>query len=60
MMCESGGNPNAISPDGENIGLMQINLIHGYSAEYLLVPENNVAVAYEIWLDQGWLPWACR
>ena len=59
MMCESGGNPGEISPDGRNIGLMQINLIHGYGVEYLLQPANNVAVAYTLWLDQGWIPWAC-
>jgi len=59
MMCESSGYADSVSPDGQNAGLFQINLIHGYSTEYLLVPENNVAVAYGIYQDQGWGPWAC-
>jgi len=57
--CESGLRPDAISPDGQNVGVAQINLIHGYSTEYLLDAERNLAVAYALYLDQGWAPWAC-
>ena len=59
VMCESGGNWGAISADGQNIGGLQINLVHGYSVAYLLVREHNIAVGYALWLDQGWSPWAC-
>ena len=57
--CESTMNPAAISPSGQHIGLFQVSLVHGYSVDYLLVPENNVAVAYQLYLDRGWQPWTC-
>ena len=58
LWCESRGDPSAVSPDGQNIGLFQLNLIHGYYPG----PEENVAKAYAIWLDYGghWTAWACR
>lgn len=55
---ESGGDPDAVSPDGENLGLFQLNRVHG--GDELLDPATNVAVAYQLWLDQGWAPWSCR
>ncbi len=62
--CESHLDFNAISADGQNVGGFQINLVHvgkaGGDAAQLLIPSVNVGVAYAIWLDQGWLPWACR
>jgi hypothetical protein len=59
--CESTWSWGAVSPDGQNIGGFQVNLVHGYSREYLLVPEHNVRVAYAIWLDNaGWGPWSCK
>ena len=57
--CESGLTADAISPDGRNIGIAQINLVHGYSVQYLLDARNNLAVAYALYLDQGWAPWSC-
>lgn len=24
-----------------------------------LVPERNIAIAYDIWSDSGWRPWSC-
>ena len=43
-------------------GLFQINLYGNLanerpSAEWLLVPENNVQYAYELWKKHGWRPW---
>ena len=65
MMCESGGDPAAISPDGQNWGLMQVNLVHlwrvGGDPYRLLDPETNVRVAWDIYVDGGgWGPWACK
>mgnify|MGYP001388050227 CR=1 FL=1 len=54
--CESGLDPNAVSPDGANIGVFQINVVHGYYPGLIA----NVAKAYEIWRDQGWAPWSCK
>ena len=58
LWCESRGDPNAVSPDGQNVGLFQLNIIHGYYPD----PVENVAKAYAIWLDYGghWTAWACR
>lgn len=63
LMCESSGDPSAVSPDGQNIGLFQINLVHIgklRGGESLLDPVVNVRIAYQIWADQGWGPWSCR
>ena len=43
-------------------GLFQINLYGNLakerpSAEWLLVPENNIQYAYELWKKRGWKPW---
>ena len=65
MACESGGDPAAISPDGQNWGLMQVNLVHlwrvGGDPYRLLDPETNMRVAWDIYVDGGgWGPWACK
>ena len=65
--CESGLNPNAISPGGGNWGLFQINTVHssmvrsmGYSWDQILDPYVNSKVARRIYNDAGgWGPWAC-
>ena len=57
---ESGGDPSAISPDGRNVGLFEINLVHGYTVAQLLDPPTNIRVAYAIWREQGWSPWSCK
>ena len=55
--CESGLDPNAVSPDGANIGVFQINVVHGYYPGLIA----NVAKAYEIWAaDGGWTAWSCK
>jgi hypothetical protein len=61
--CESRHDPGAVSPDGQNLGLFQINVIHEgklQPGESLLDPVVNVRIAYQIWADQGWGPWSCK
>lgn len=60
--CESKFQQGA--QNGTSWGVFQINypyhmdLIH-YPYEMLLA-EQNVAVAYQIWKDSGWEPWSCQ
>ena len=61
IRCESGGR-NVASPDGQNIGPLQVNVIHSgklREGESLWEPEVSIRIAYEIWADQGWGPWSC-
>jgi hypothetical protein len=62
MSCESGGQPTATG--GANYGLFQINAVHsarvGGNLQALYDPATNIRVAYDIWADQGWAPWACK
>jgi hypothetical protein len=65
--CESHLNPGAISRNGANWGLFQINKAHrsrvaamGYQWEDLLDARINALVAKSIFDEQGWGPWACR
>lgn len=62
MMCESGGNP--LATNGTSWGLFQINWPYHQNLysdpNSLFDPATNVAVAYAIWADSGWLPWSCR
>lgn len=58
--CESTWRSWAISPDGQNYGWFQVNLIHGLGAS-ALDPEVNVAFAYR--LSRGgtdWSHWSCK
>lgn len=55
---ESGGE-DVVSPDGLYYGPFQLSLDHG-TAEQLLDPVTNVAIAYDLWRAQGWSPWGCR
>jgi len=54
--CESSYNTRAVSRTGD-VGLFQINWIHGYSRESLKSPQFNTWVAYKLWLQRGWQPW---
>ncbi len=66
MKCESSKDPEAWNKNhrtGDNSwGLFQIN-IYGYlednrpPAEWLVVPENNIQYAYELYEKDGWKPW---
>ena len=67
--CESGMNPNAVSPGGQNHGLFQINLVHrntvqsmGYSWSQIYDPFVNARVARHIFDAAGgsWSPWGCH
>jgi hypothetical protein len=65
--CESRLQPGAISPDGANWGVMQVNVVHrglaarmGYSWDQMLQAGPNLAVARAVY-DRagGWGPWSC-
>lgn len=64
--CESRHDPSAVSADGRNWGLMQINLVHlgrvGGNVYALLDAETNVAVAWQIYVDSSysWRAWSCK
>lgn len=65
--CESGLNPNAVSPGGGNWGLFQINTVHRNSGQFTTVtgrPWADVLATwpnafYARWLydQRGWQPW---
>jgi len=66
MFCESSGNPNTHNfshrTKDDSWGLFQINLYGNLanerpSSEWLLVPENNVEYAYQLYQRRGWQPW---
>jgi soluble lytic murein transglycosylase-like protein len=64
MKCESGFTPGAVSPDGANHGLMQVNNVHlwrvGGDVNALYDPATNIRVAYAIYQDAGGFgPWSC-
>lgn len=67
--CESGLNPSAINDNPKtgdySVGLFQINLYGDLakerpSREWLLIPENNIQFAYELYLKRGWGAWGCN
>lgn len=62
MRCESGGNPNALNASTDVRGLFQVR----YPFWSKLWPGNyydpwtNAAIAYQVWLIQGYRAWACK
>lgn len=57
-MAESGGNPQAHNPVGEDSrGFFQINMRAHPNAGNTFDPEQNVAYAANLWQRQGWNPW---
>lgn len=62
MRCESGGNPNAWNRSTDVRGLFQVR----YPLWSKLWPGNywdpwtNAAIAYQVWLTQGYRAWACK
>lgn len=60
--CESGLQSGAYNAG--NYGLFQISYVHarrvGGNLAALFDPAVNIAVAYDIYAEQGWRPWACR
>lgn len=66
--CESELLPRAISWTGDSYGLFQIHREtweawlnrRGFDFESSWwVAERNIAMAYEVWLEQGWAEWDC-
>lgn len=61
IACESGFRPTATGYDAShnqyNYGLFQISQYHGWSANYLMVPQNNIKAAKVIWDRQGPHAW---
>ena len=67
MLCESRGRATVVNPSSGTVGLFQIHPIHrrrveylGYRFEQLLDPRVNLAVAFNIWAEQGFGPWECK
>jgi Transglycosylase SLT domain len=66
--CESGLNPNAVSPGGANLGLFQINVVHRVDFERVVNapwsmvfnPWFNSMYAAHLFHAQGWGPWSCK
>ncbi len=64
--CESGMNPNAVSPTNDH-GLFQINIVHrgqfeavtGAPWSSVYDPELNTIYARHLHAQQGWGPWTC-
>ena len=64
--CESGMNPNAVSPTNDH-GLFQINAVHrgqfeavtGAPWSSVYDPELNTIYARYLYGQQGWGPWTC-
>ena len=61
MLCESEGNPNAVSPTNDH-GLFQINAVHRGSFDWSrrYDPGVNAAFAASLWRQRGWGPWTCQ
>lgn len=60
--CESGLNPKAINKNTNgtiDVGVAQINSVHGVSERYLKNAWVNLTVAKSIFDAQGWTPWVC-
>ena len=65
VWAESRGDPEAINPTSGTCGLLQIHPIHWRRFAYRGLdfwadctdPATNLAVAQEIWQEQGWKPW---
>lgn len=66
--CESGLNPDAVSPGGGNHGLFQINNIHRANFEAVTGrpwderynPKWNTVYAKHLYDSSGWGPWTCK
>lgn len=63
--CESGLRPGAVSSGG-HAGLFQLARVHagraarlGYAWSQMLEAYPNTRVAFDLWREQGWRPWAC-
>ena len=59
--CESGLRPEAVNTKNKDKsrddGTYQINSIHGVAPKFLHNPRVNIAVARQLYDEQGWGPW---
>lgn len=67
--CESGFNPDAVSPSGGHVGVFQLSTRYhreraarlGFTWEQVAHDARaNATVAADLWAEQGWRPWSCR
>lgn len=54
---ESNWQPHAYNAKSGCAGLWQIHPLHGYSLSTRFDPEASTAIAYDLWLREGWGPW---
>lgn len=62
MRCESGGDPWAWNKSTDVRGLFQVRYplwSKLWPGDYF-DPWTNAAIAYQVWLEQGFRAWACR
>lgn len=65
--CESNFVPTAANPRSNARGLFQLMMSYhaprfyarGWTYDDWADPEKNTAIAFELWSEQGWRPWAC-
>jgi len=61
--CESNLKWNARNDWNTNgsvdIGIAQINSVHGFTEEEMKDYVKNIQYAYELYTKQGWHPWTC-
>ncbi len=66
---ESTNRPDAVSPGGANLGLLQINRVHAAAFKRLtgkpidpgaFDPRLAGQFGFVLWSEQGWRPWATR
>lgn len=65
--CESGPDYIAGYNGHGAAGTFQLMPVHAWRFEArgwsfyddALIPERNIAVAFDLWSEQGWRPWAC-
>lgn len=61
MRCESGGDPRAYNGRTGVKGLFQVHPLwqKPWPGDYY-DPWTNAAVAYQVWLEQGYRAWSCK
>lgn len=62
ITCESNFKANALhfNTNGTtDVGLFQINDIHGLSVEDRLSPQKNIEYGVKLYAEQGLAPWVC-
>jgi transglycosylase-like protein with SLT domain len=66
---ESGGDPRAVSPGGQNLGILQLSTVHRSDFQRVtghpmnpgaFDPYLSGVYAFHLWSTQGWRPWSTR